>query len=87
MSDILRVRAHRQVYVCEVGQERDGDEILGWVLDSEDPCQCTGVTYGGLNMERPWRQIEPVYFENPWFGDEIAELRRHYRLHCDGKKL
>ncbi|XP_072048493.1 coadhesin-like [Amphiura filiformis] len=90
MIQLLCVLTDRVVHVrphaCEVGQEKDKDNIWRWSLPYEDPCQCTSVRFGGLNAYTPVRPFEPTYVDTPWVGDDVEKIWDHYNLTCNAWK-
>ncbi|XP_072041784.1 uncharacterized protein [Amphiura filiformis] len=77
-ESMIQVRAQ---YVCEVGQEKDGNRWR-WVLPYRDPCRCTKVRFGGSNPYTPKRPFEPVYVDKPFVGDDVNKIWKHYGLDC-----
>ena len=56
-----------------------------WVLPYKDPCKCTKVRFGGMNIDTPKRSFDPVYVNKPLVSDDIEKIRDHYGLQCKGK--
>ena len=77
----VQVRAH----YCDVGRERDGTNEWRWVLPYEDPCTCTSVRFGGMNVDTPERHFKLTYEEEPLISVDIEEIRDHFGLRCEGK--
>ena len=78
-----QVRAH----YCDVGREKDLHGNWRWVLPYRDPCKCTKVRLGGMNIDTPERSFNPVYVNEPLVSDNIEKIRDHYglQLQCKGK--
>ena len=72
---------------CQVGKEDDKGDKMGWVLSYKDPCRCSIIHYGGLNIVTPKRPFKPVYVDQPLSSDNAGVIRDHYGLNCLGKKL
>ena len=83
---LLGPHMHVQGHTCLVGQEKDRDNKWRWVLPYEDPCACTSVMTGGVNIETPERSFDPMYVEKPLRSNNIEEIREHYNLKCKGRK-
>ena len=77
----LQVRAHH----CYVGRERDANNQWLWVLPYEDPCLCTSIRLGGMNIDTPERHFNPVYKLAPWVSEDLQAIRLYYGLECKGK--
>ena len=69
--------------MCEVGQEKDGNGI--WVLPYAEPCDCTSVKLGGMSTKTPIRPFKPLYVSKPLVSNDVARIRQHYGLQCNGK--
>ena len=78
----MQVKAH----TCLVGQEKDHDHKWRWVLAEEDPCACTSVMTGGVNINTPERSFDPVYVNTPLRSKNIGEIREHFHLQCTGRE-
>ena len=72
-------------YICEVGRERDNNNIWRWVLPYQHPCKCTEIIMGGLNTWTPIRPFTPTYVNRPLLSDDGDKIRKHYGLTCVGK--
>ncbi|XP_038066505.1 lactadherin-like [Patiria miniata] len=63
---------------CFIGQEWDpATNRLRGALPFNDPCQCTSVELGGVNVIRPQRPFRASYFDAPL---QLPEIRM--RLNC-----
>ena len=74
-----------EAHPCYVGQERDPNNQWLWVLPYEDPCLCTSLRFGGLNIDTPKRDFDPVYVETPLLSDDLKEIRDYYGIECKGR--
>ncbi|XP_072019705.1 lactadherin-like [Amphiura filiformis] len=73
------VRAHP----CYVGQEKDRNNVLRWVLPYAEPCRCTSVQFGGSNyLTSPKRAFALTYLDKALLSKDVTEIRRHYGIQC-----
>ena len=81
----VKVRAH----ICELGRERDNDNIWRWVLPYHQPCKCSQIVKGGRNTKAPITPFIPTYVTRPLLSDDVDQIRRHFDLDlvCFGKYL
>ena len=72
--------------MCEIGQEKDENDIWKWVLPYANPCTCTSVRLGGMNTRTPIRPFKPLYVTKPLVSTDVARIRQFYGLQCKRKK-
>ena len=71
--------------MCEVGKEKGENGIWKWVLPYAEACECTSVKLGGTNTMTPIRPFKPLYVSKPLVSNDVAKIRQHYGLQCNGK--
>ena len=69
--------------ICEVGREKNEDNVWKWVLPYPDPCVCTRVIMGGMDTWKPIRPIVPAFTETPLLSNDVNAIRAHYGLRCE----
>ena len=79
-DQLLTIRA----YTCKISAERDQFDKCKviWVLDYQNPCECTKVAIGGFTTPTPNRQYTPVHAERPMVSENIDAFRMHYGTEC-----
>ena len=68
---------------CHVGREGNQHNELKWVLSHPNPCECTRVIMGGINMWSSIRPSVPTYADTPSLSDDVKAIRSHYELKCN----
>ena len=82
---ILGRNIHVRAHICEVGQEKNEQDIWKWVLPYARPCGCTSVRLGGMNTRTPIRPFKPLYVSKPLASTDVAKIRDHYGIRCKGE--
>ena len=63
-----------QAHVCYAGNEPDSSGKMRWVLPYRNPCDCTEIRLGGVNMQAPQRPFQPRYLNSFVITDDIKEI-------------
>ena len=74
-DDISHVEAYM---TCHVGREGNQHNEWKWVLSHPNPCECTRVIMGGMNMWSSIRPSVPTYADTPSLSDDVKAIRSHY---------